>query len=178
MLPPGFEEVGHLERTGPAPHLATPTQEETMFALRAEPGRGLENEREGAVPFIAWINNFTREDLEALHAYLDGHVLLPERSEDLSDLAIAEQADLLRGDCRQDEMKRALIILAHHKSVRAFALLRRYLANPHPELERFALLAYRESLEWLRMLGLVGPKDPCPCESGLIFGECCGGLRP
>lgn len=149
-----------------------------MFTLRAEPGRGLEDGRDGAVPFIAWNNDFTREDLEALHAYLDAHALLPERPEDLSEVAIAEQADLLRGDCRQDEKKRALITLAHHKSVRAFALLRRYLSDPHPDLERFALLASRESLEWLRMLGLVTPKDPCPCESGLIFGQCCGGFRP
>jgi hypothetical protein len=127
---------------------------------------------------LSFLLRITGEDLDALHAYLDAHALLPERPEDLSEVAIAKQADLLRGDCRQDEMMRALIILAHQKSIRAFALLRRYLANPHPELERFALLAYRESLEWLRMLGLMGPKAPCPCESGLIFGQCCRGLRP
>lgn len=151
-----------------------------MFTARSAPGcrhpEAVREERQ--VRIVPWTQDFTREDLEALHDYLDAHAHLPSRPEDLSEESIAAQAELLWEDRGREEKERALIVLAHHKSARSFALLRRYVTAADPELERFARFACREALEWLRTLGLVGPADPCPCESGLTFGRCCGGKEP
>lgn len=127
---------------------------------------------------VPWSQNYSPEDVEALHAYLDAHALLPERPEELSEEAIAAQGGRLWEERQREEKELALILLAHHKSAFAFSLLQRYLAAPDPDLERFARFARREALEWLRGLGLVAPGNPCPCASGLSFGRCCGGARP
>jgi hypothetical protein len=149
-----------------------------MFVHKGEQrqrGRPDEPWEEGVVPIAGWKEHWTREDLEALHRYLDAHDLLPERPEELPEAELARHARVL-ADASSDRAQKelALILLAHHRSTRAFQWLKRYLAAPDPALERFARFAYQEALEWLRLFALVDRNEPCPCGSSRPFKRCCG----
>jgi hypothetical protein len=89
------------------------------------------------------------EDHLALRDYLDSHELLGDGIEVVSGLDIDKAATTLeRPDATREEKKRALILLAHHRSPRAAELLRGQLSRIEPELRRFARFAYEEATQW------------------------------
>ena len=125
-------------------------------------------------------SRWTREDHEALRDYLDAHESLPDFPDAVSEAALRSAASRLHEPGTADEeRRRVLILLAHHKSTQAVTELQRFLEAAPEHLRRFARLAFEEAAQWNEPAArCVGRNDPCPCSSGRKFKACCGARIP
>lgn len=89
----------------------------------------------------------TVEDAAA-RRYLELHAILPEDLTSWSEADLEELIEELEPE-HSDTWERILMLLAHHRSWRASALIRELRAVLPADLSAFGELAYAESLGWL-----------------------------
>jgi hypothetical protein len=119
--------------------------------------------------------------------YIDYHKKLPKTYPQIpkEEIAWAKKV-LFSKKVSLEDKKKALIILAHTGQPDALKTLEKYEKKPDPQLKVWLNMAIQECQMFLEsdimdkpMIGIgkvteVGRNDPCPCNSGKKYKNCCG----
>lgn len=103
----------------------------------------------GRIPQVSAIRDHDDPEVSLLSGYLQGHALLPQGYDRISEEDIIGMGSLLfRKEVSSKSKEAILIILAHYPSETALTILTRYNFKPDKGLEFFAWMALEECAMW------------------------------
>ncbi|MBM3249317.1 MAG: hypothetical protein FJZ09_00515 [Candidatus Omnitrophica bacterium] len=105
--------------------------------------------KKGRVQQVSCVINFDDPGFSAMAGYMQGHALLPQGHDLISEDDIVRMGSLLfRGEVSSKAKEAVLIILAHYPSETALTILTKYNLKPDKALEFFGRMALEECAIW------------------------------
>ena len=142
---------------------------------------------QGKTAMLTVVDDPDSPEGRAAGEYIKSHSLLPRKYEETTEAEIAENGKkLLSSNTPIRKKKKILILLAHLGVYESFQILKRYRADPDPDLKVWADMAYEECQTFIRQsfspeaiasfntVLKTGRNELCPCGSGKKFKKCCG----